>query len=231
MSRQRLKLLLISSKINLLDILSKLRKQSDADYDFTFHSVSFNDLGIIHATYSEKVELSDETYDQFGNVIDEISYVTYRNITFHIESIGRKDLLMVIYNPPKSIRSFLDSFVRLFEFQVGFSNPEINLRKFKDAIEREYKTKLQGTGKVKVSRVVIDEVAKATIEITSIKDAFEALDKLVEGREYKLDRISSSIHVERYTIDFELSKTCNLRIRDEYLDYVLPSIKETLTNG
>ncbi|CAH8202156.1 conserved hypothetical protein [Vibrio aestuarianus] len=228
MSRQRLKLLLINSKKSVSEMLSKLRQQSDEQHDFTFHGVSLNESGALHATYSEKVEFSDETYDQFGNVIDEISYVTYRNISFHIEALDTNKLLMVIYNSPKSTKSFLDCFARLFDFQVGFSNPELNLKTFKGVLEGDLKAKLEGTGKVKVSRVVIDKAAKASIEITSIKDAFESLEKLIEGKEYKLDKLSSSIYVEGHTVDFELSKTCSLRVRDEHLEHILPSIKNTL---
>lgn len=230
MSRQRLKLLLINSKKSVSEILSKLKQQSDEQHDFTFHGISLNESYALHATYSEKVEFSDETYDQFGNVIDEISYVTYRNISFHIEVLDTHKLLMVIYNPPKSTRTFLDCFTRLFDFQVGFSNPELNLKVFKNVLESDLNTKLEGTGKVKVSRIVIDKVAKATIEITSIKDAFESLEKLIEGKEYKLDKLSSSIHIDGHTVDFELSKTCSLTARYENLGYVLPSIKNTLIN-
>lgn len=230
MSRQRLKLLLINSKKSVSEMLSKLRQQSDEQHDFTFHGVSLSESDELHATYSEKVEFSDETYDQFGNVIDEISYVTYRNISFHIEVLDTNKLLMVIYNSPKSTRSFLDCFARLFDFQVGFSNPELNLKTFKGVLESDLKAKLEGTGKVKVSRVVIDKAAKASIEITSIKDAFESLEKLIEGKEYKLDKLSSSVYVDGHTVDFELSKTCSLKVRDEYLGYILPSIKNTLIN-
>jgi len=228
MSRQRLKLLLINSKKSVSEILSKLRQQSDEQHDFAFHGVSLSEAGSLHATYSEKVEFSDETYDQFGNVIDEISYVTYRNISFHIEVLDTNKLLMVIYNSPKSTRTFLDCFTRLFDFQVGFSNPVLNLKTFKGVLESDLNAKLEGTGKVKVSRIVIDKTAKATIEITSIKDAFKSLEKLIEGKEYKLDKLSSSIHVDGHTMDFELSKTCSLRVRDDHLGYILPSIKEAL---
>jgi CRISPR/Cas system type I-B associated protein Csh2 (Cas7 group RAMP superfamily) len=230
MSRQRLKLLLINSKKSISEMLSKLRQQSDEQHDFTFHGVSLSESGSLHATYSEKVEFSDETYDQFGNVIDEISYVTYRNISFHIEVLDTNKLLMVIYNSPKSMKSFLDCFTGLFDFQVGFSNPELNLKTFKGVLESDLNAKLEGTGKVKVSRVVIDKAAKASIEITSIKDAFESLEKLIEGKEYKLDKLSSSIYVDGHTVDFELSKLCSLRVRDEHLGCILPSIKSTLIN-
>ncbi|WP_155684984.1 hypothetical protein [Aliivibrio fischeri] len=230
MSRQRLKLLLINSKKNVPEILSKLRQQSDEQHDFTFHSVSLSESDALYATYSEKVEFSDEAYDQFGNVIDEISYVTYRNISFHVEVLDTNKLLMVIYNSPKSIRTFLDCFSRLFDFQVGFSNPELNLKLFKSVLESDLSAKLEGTGKVKVSRVVIDKAAKATIEITSIKDAFKSLEKLIEGKVYKLDKLSSSIYVDGQTVDFELSKTCSLTVRDGSLSYILPSIKNTLIN-
>lgn len=230
MSRQRLKLLLISSKKSVSEMLAKLRHQSDEQHDFTFHSVSLSESGELHATYSEKIEFNDETYDQFGNVIDEISYVTYRNIVFHIEVLNENKLLMVIYNSPKSIRTFLDYFTRLFDFQVGFSNPELNLKTFKFMLESDLKAKLEGTGKVKVSRVVIDKAAKASIEITSIKDAFESLDKLIEGKEYMLDKLSSSVYVDGHIIDFELSKICSLSVRDEHLGYIMPSIKSTLIN-
>lgn len=193
-------------------MLSKLRQQSDEQHDFTFHGVSLSESGSLHATYSEKVEFSDETYDQFGNVID------------------TNKLLMVIYNSPKSMKSFLDCFTGLFDFQVGFSNPELNLKTFKGVLESDLNAKLEGTGKVKVSRVVIDKAAKASIEITSIKDAFESLEKLIEGKEYKLDKLSSSIYVDGHTVDFELSKLCSLRVRDEHLGCILPSIKSTLIN-
>lgn len=230
MSRQRLKLLLINSKKSVSEITSKLRQQSDEQHDFAFHGVSLNESGTLYATYSEQVEYSDETYDQFGNVIDEITYVSYRNISFHIEVLDTNKLLMVVYSPPKSTRTLLDCFSRLFDFQMGFSNPELNLKKFRSVLENKHDAKLEGTGKVKVSRIVVDKSSKATIEITSVKDAFESLEKLIDGKEYKLDRLSSSISVDGHTVDFELSKSCSLRVRDEFMSYIVPSIKDTLVS-
>lgn len=209
-------------------MLFKLRQQSDEQHDFAFHGVSLSDKGLLHATYSEKVEFSNETYDQFGNVIDEIYYVTYRNISFHIENFDTNKLLMVIYNSPKSTSTFLNCFTRIFDFQVGFSEPELNLKKFKGVIENVLNANLEGTGKLKVSRIIIDKSAKATIEITSIKDAFESLEKIIEGKEYLIDKLSSSIHVDGNAVYFELSKTCSLKVSDDHLDYILPSIKQTL---
>lgn len=230
MSRQRLKLLQINSKKSISEILSKLRLRSDEQHDFEFHGVSLSETNSLYATYSEKVEFSDETYDQFGNVTDEVSYVTYSNINFHIEILDTNKLLMVIYNSPKSIKTLVDCFTRLFDFTVGFSTPELNLKTFRNTLENDLNVKLEGTGKVKVSRIVIDKAARATIEVTSIKDAFESLEKLIEGREYKLDKLSSSIRIDGHIVDFELTKSCSLKIRDEYLDYIWPSIKETLIN-
>lgn len=230
MSCQRLKLLLINSKKSIAEMLSKIRQQSDEQHDVTFHGISLSDSGALHAIYSEKVEFSDETYDQFGNVIDEISYTTYRNISFHIEPLDTNKLLMVIYDSPKSVKSFLDAFSRLFDFQVGFSTPELNLKTFKGILESDLNSKIEGTGKVKVSRVVIDKTAKASIEITSTKDAFDSLQKLIENKDYKLDKLSSSIYVDGHTVDFELSRLCSLKIRGEHLYRILPSVKNTLIN-
>jgi hypothetical protein len=230
MSGQRLKLLIINSKKSISEILSKLRRQSDETHEITFHGISLSDSGELHAIYSEKVEYSEETYDQFGNVVDEISYVSYRNISFHIEVLDTNKLLMVIYDSPKSVKAFLESFSRLFDFQVGFSNPELNLIAFKSILEGDLHTKLEGTGKVKVSRVVIDKTAKASIEVISTKDAFDSLKKLIENKEYKLDKLSSSIYVDGHTVDFELSRLCSLKVRGENLYQILPSIKNTLIN-
>lgn len=230
MSYQRLKLLIINSKKGISEMLSMLKQQSDEQHEITFHGISLSESGALHAIYSEKVEFSDEAYDQFGNVIDEISYVTYRNISFHIEVLDTHKLLMVIYDSPKSVKTFLDSFSRLFGFQVGFSNPELNLKIFKGILEDDLNTKLEGTGKVKVSRVVIDKTAKASIEITSTRDAFDPLRKLIEDKEYKLDKLSSSIYVDGHTVDFELSRLCSLKVRGEHLYQILPSIKNTLIN-
>ena len=228
MSRQRLKILLINSKKSMSEMLSKLRQQSDELHDFAFHGVSLNEFNLLHATYSEKVEFSDETYDQFGNVIDEINYVTYRNIYFHIEALDTNRLMMVIYDSPKSTKNFISCFTKLFNYEVGFTTPEINLALFKKTLEHNLNAKLEGTGKIKASRIVIDKSSKASIEITSIKDAFESLNKLIDDKEYKLDRLSSSINIDGRTVDFEVSKACSLRLRDEYFDYVIPTLKETL---
>ncbi|EPW3766064.1 hypothetical protein ACWI58_001448 [Vibrio fluvialis] len=228
MSRQRLKILLISSKKSVSEILSKLRQQSDEEHGYAFHGVSLHESGALHATYSEKVEFNDDAYDQFGNVIDEISYTTYINVCFHIEEFESNRLFMVIYNPPKSTKSFLNCFTRLFDFELGFNIPELNLKTFKNVLENDLNVRLEGTGKLRVSRIVVDKSARATIEITSTKDAFDSLNKLVENKEYILDKLCSSVHIDGHTVDFDLSKTCSLRIRNEHLEYILPSIKSTL---
>jgi len=231
MSRQRLKVLLLNTKKSIPEITAVVRRNSYEGNDFGYHAVYVSDDDSLHATYSEKVEFNDETYDPFGNVVEEISYVSYRNIEFHIETLDTNKLLMVIYNPPKSTRSFFNNFAQLLDFGVGYSSPELNLVAFKSSLETNLRSKLEGTGRIKVSRLIIDKTAKATVELVSNKDAFESINKLVGEKEYKLDKLSSSISYEGHTIDFEISKSCSIRVRDEYIKYLLPSLKDTLKHN
>lgn len=228
MSRQRLKMLLMNSKKDTFNILSDLKDTGYENNDFTFYGLSLNEDDTLYATYSERLEFHDEAYDQFGNIVDEISYVTYRNINFHIERLDTNKLLMVIYNPPSTIKTFIKNLSNKLDFQVGFSTPEINLKKFKDILECELQSKINCTEKVKVSQLTIDKTAKATIEITSTKDAFASLTQLIDNKEYKIDKLSSTININNISVAFEISKLCSLQIHAEYIKAIIPSIKNTL---
>lgn len=228
MSRQRLRMLLINSKKSTFNILSNLKNTANEKNEFTFYGLSLNEESILYATYSEKLEFHEEAYDQFGNVVDEISYITYRNINFHIEELDTNKLLMVIYNPPTAIKSFIKNFSSKLGFQVGFSTPEINIRKFKDILEWELQSRINCAEKVKVSQLVIDKTAKASIEITSTKDAFESLTQLIANKEYKIDKLSTSININNIPVAFEISKLCSLQIHEEHIKSIIPSIKNTL---
>ncbi|WP_336752809.1 hypothetical protein [Aeromonas hydrophila] len=228
MSRNRFRMLLINSKKNTFNILSDLKETGDEKNDFTFYGLSLNEDKTLYATYSEKLEFHEEAYDQFGNVVDEISYITYRNINFHIETLDTNRMLMVISNPPSTIKNFIRNFSSALDFQIGFSTPEINLKKFKDILELELQSKINGAEKVKVSQLAIDKNARATIEITSIKDAFESLTQLIANKEYKIDKLSTSININNTTVAFEISKFCSLQIHEEHIKKIIPSLKNTL---
>lgn len=231
MTLERLKILQVKTSINIHEMKGKFDDYTykSQDQNFGFFSTNIDDNDTIKSNYTEKVVTSNETYDPYGNFLEEVSFISFKNITFHIEKLIGDKYLLIIHYPPKSLKSFLENLSSIFNFKIGFSNLEINLVEFKNNLEETYKSKLSGTSKVKVSRLIIDKSSRATIEVSSIKDALESLDYLVKEKNYQLDKLSSSINISGSTIDFEISKSCNLKIHEDNSRYILKSIKNTLT--
>ena len=202
MSLQRLKLILIQTRKTVPEVMQGFRNHPDGALNCNYHRISLDESNKLFVTYSEKLEFNEEAYDQLGNVIDEISYVTYRNVKFHIEVFDNQRLMMVVYDAPKSLKSFLDNFSSLFNFEVGFFTPELDINLFQQVLEVNTGTKLDNAGKVKASRIVLDKNSKAVIEITSIKNVFDSLDKLISSKNYYIDKLATSISISGYVVGF-----------------------------
>ncbi|OBS98399.1 hypothetical protein A9259_08040 [Vibrio cyclitrophicus] len=227
MSLQRVKLFRLQTKSSISEFKKVFSENEYFQQEFGFYNVDV-DEDVLYATYTEKQEHNEETYDPYGNYVSNVKYVNYKSIRFHIEKLSPNNYILALYEPPNATKSFFDNFADIFNYRVGFTPLNIDINKFVSMLSEVYSIPLVGTGKLKVSRVILNDNSKASIEISSIKDSFEALKNFLGDRTFNLDQISSSFYYEGSTIDFQLSKLGSVKVREEHKTLLISLIKVSL---
>ncbi|OBU17034.1 hypothetical protein AYY19_11675 [Photobacterium aquimaris] len=230
MSLQRVKLFRVQANVDILKIYNKFVEYKYNDEDFGFYDTEFLEEGILFSSYTEKLEYNETTYDPYGNYLEEISYVNYKRVRFHIEKISNNVFLLALYDSPTGIKSFFDNVAKMFEYRIGFNPLFIDICKFMSVLKVNYGISTFGSGKLRVSRVTIDNNSKASIEISSIKDSFNALNILIGDKNYLIDKIISSFSLNGKVVNFELSKSGTVKVNEDDWKYLLEIIKTSMSD-
>ncbi|HAS6381090.1 TPA: hypothetical protein RQJ86_002187 [Vibrio vulnificus] len=230
MNLQRAKLFLVVSDINIVDIYNHLRVSDYNGSEYGFLNLSLLTGNRIHGTYVEKEDYSEDRFDPFGNYIETINFVNFKHIKFHIEHINEKKFLLVIYDPPRALKNFFDNLFELLQRKVGFRYVEFNLKKIIDDLEKQHGLMILDVGRIRVSGVIVDNVSKASIEISSVSNAFKSLSQLVEGQRYTIDKIVASLLVDDDVTNFEMSKTGTIKVDENRFNFILKAVSSSLLN-
>lgn len=171
-------------------------------------------LNGISATFNKKSVVLEPVSDPFGEVL-EFERVVFDQIGFSLHKISSKLYLLTFYNPPKSVKPFID-FVSCSEsINVAYGSLTIDPRVFIDIIRESFGIKLLGISKVKVSNIPVNEKTKAALELSSSGDALHDLKFFVGDGEFKLDKIKATGLCDDSKFEFELSSSAYASVPDE----------------
>lgn len=167
----------------------------------------------VSATFNKKLVVLEPVLDPFDNVI-EFERVSFDQVVFSIKIISHKICLLTFYNPPKSVKSFIDYFSQSVD--VAYGSMSLDVKDFLMIIRKEFGFKVFGISKVKVSNLPVTERTKATLELSSSGDALSDLKFFVGDGELKLDKLKALGVIEYSKFSFELSSVASAVVPEEH---------------
>ncbi|AIR86015.1 hypothetical protein [Pantoea rwandensis] len=181
----------------------------------------------ILSTYTEEKININFSVDPYGNENSQ-ELLTYESFEFSISKITNKLYLLCIINPPKSLRPLTDKLSSISKYKIGFGLVDIQIDEYIKVLHSNYHLNLINIKKVKISSLVINDNAKASIEITSKKNAISDIESIINNRGYSLDKVKASGFLLEEKCEFELSRSGSLCTAENLIPFFDTTISEHL---
>ena len=205
----------------------KIRTSSEAIFDFIKNTpysdaigAGFTKFETIHngisATFNKKTIMLEPVSDPFGDIL-EFERIVFEQIGFSIQTLSNKLCLLTFYNPPKTVKSFIDFLSKSEGVNVAYGNLTVDLKAFMKIIREEFGVKVFAISKVKVSNVPVTDKTRACLELNSSGDALNDLKKFVLDNDFKLDKIKVGGLYHDSKFSFELTSGASAIIPEEHV--------------
>lgn len=184
---------------------------------YGYSAIDIDGTGI-GATYTEKNIIENVTVDPLGNEFNQVM-TEYISIRFSLILLTNKLYLFCVYNPPKSIKNFIDKLSSDLSYKIGLSSIDIDLNKLHQTMRDEQSISLMKLCKIKISSLVVNENSKASIEVSSRKNAIDDLHELTKERKFKIDKMKINCLLDGKNSEFEISKAGSLVGRTDQIPF------------
>ncbi|MCW0314595.1 hypothetical protein NB694_004395 [Pantoea ananatis] len=218
----------VKTSVPFLDIVAYLKKNpyvEDKGYGFDFFEVE----GMrTDASYIEKTLRIETVISPTGEEIQQI-YVGYESIRFSLRVISKSFFLLAVYNPPKTIKKLTDRLSKDFNYNLGFGSISMNLTNYVDYLINSDDIHLLQIDKVKASEIVLNSSSKASVEITSKKNALNELSEIFNSKSYSIDKIRLTCSINGVVSFVEVSKTAFINSDSNHLNFYSEFLIQQLT--
>lgn len=216
MSHLRLKwmrLKIRSDSKTVFDFIKNTPYSDSAGAGFTKYEISNDGVAAI---FNKKAVILEPVLDPFGDVL-EFERVVFEQVNFSIRPIGNKICLLTFYNPPKTVKSFIDFLSQAEGAKVAYGSLSVDIRNFMKVIRDGFGLKVFGIPKVKASNISVTERTRAVLELNSSGDAMHDLKAFVGNDEFKLDKIKVTGFLRNSKFNFELTSNASAVMPEEHV--------------
>ncbi|MFP1753986.1 hypothetical protein ACLECX_15130 [Lonsdalea quercina] len=215
------------SQLRLKWMRLKIRSSSEEVFNFIKNAPYSDAIGSgftkyesfhdgVAAIFNKKTVILEPVSDPFGEIL-EFERVAFDQISFSIQPISNKVCLLSFYNPPKTVKPFIDFLSRAENLNVAYGNLTIDIENFMRIIRENFGVKLFGIPKVKVSNLPVTKKTSACLELNSSGDALYDLKIFIEDNDFKLEKIKARGFYHDSKISFELTSGGSAVIPEEHI--------------
>lgn len=204
----------------------KIRDGSGNVFDFIRNAPYSDEIGAgftkcevldngITATFNKKLVVLEPVLDPFGDIV-EYERIVFDHINFSLYKLSNRVFLITFYNPPKTVKSFIDFLSQAEGLRVSYGNISVNLKDFLTLMRVEFGVKVFGIPKVKISNFPISEKTKAALELNSSGDALTDLKEFTRDENFTLEKIKMVGFILSSKVSFEISSSACATVPEEH---------------
>ncbi|MDU7390268.1 hypothetical protein [Atlantibacter hermannii] len=203
---QRVKWIRVKSELNLIELHQYFSSKAFNEKDsFGFYGAELNESNL-KASYVEKEFTHLEFTDPFGD-IHEQTLISYNDFSFEFSPLEKGVYLLSVYNPPKSIKKFLDRVSTEFDYNLTFSLVNFDIARLISVVISDERVALFKASRVKVSGLRFSNESTGCIELVSKGNALDDLAENVKKENYVIDKVKSTLLFKNERLTFEVSKS------------------------
>lgn len=158
----------------------------------------------VSARFIEKIDFVESIETPFG-VSEDVRSTKYIYFDFKVYSASSGISLIKIIKPPLSLRSFTQSLMVAFGYDVFIKKISFDLEQVYKGILASENVDRVRVSKVAASRIPLSVNSSAKIEILSTENAYDELKNTYKSSLVKLDRIVLDVRVNHSSEFLELS--------------------------
>ncbi|EOU4696933.1 hypothetical protein MWG62_21445 [Escherichia coli] len=210
----------------LIDYFKRNSYDESKGYGYTFVNFTEHEVS---ASYVEKSLRTEVIVSPAGDEIEQ-DFLEYETIKFALKPVSKNLSLLAIFNPPKSIKKLTDRLSVDFNYRVGFGSITLNLKEYINYLSLQHSINLLHIDKIKVSNVVLNGNSKASVEITSTKNALLELESIFTNKKYNIDKVRLHCLIYGEPSFVELSKSAFINSDSNHLDFYSDFLIQQLSN-
>ncbi len=226
MSLQKIKWMIAETPKSLSEITELLQKSPyDDDKKSGFLNLKFTGPNRITAMFSECKQTTAREMDPFGNMTKQ-QIISYSYINFSVDEVAKNILLISIFSTNTPTTTFCNRLGELLGKPITSNQFQIDLPVFLQIFKECCHITSVKIEKLKISDLMFNQNSRATIEMTSNRDAYEDIVCLTHNRHYQLDWVKAKAIYHNCPICFEIGKSARAQFDDQHTGLFISLIKE-----
>lgn len=176
----------------------------------------------IQAKYSERVIISENIVDPYGNVTP-VQYAKYINFNFWLTHEGKSNHLLIIENPPRSIKTFIINIIKCTNTDFNVSNIQLDISSFVNLFKAKFET--VEFRKAKLKGLTFGKHTSGDIDLESSSDALIDIGNFFTNTSYKIEKAKIFITKNELSEFIDISSNGSITFDEEIFDEVMTAVE------
>lgn len=217
-----------------VDIFSLSEKLHSCAYktgmDSGFELLSYDDSQL-SAKYFERHIEKEVIEDPFGEV-SEVEMIRYQTIDFSIFSFEKENAVLMIENPPRSVKGLINALSQSIGFGFFIEVLNLNIHTFISFLKKTFGGSSVKVLSLRANNIRLTEKTTGAIDVVSIGDALSDVTNFFNKNEVKVVKAKMSIFTGDSRSMLSISDTGHLIFSEELFETIKSYMSNVLTpNG
>lgn len=195
--------------------------------DSGFELLSYDDSQLT-AKYFERHIEKEVIEDPFGEV-SEVEMIRYQTIDFSIFSFERDNAVLMIENPPRSVKGLIHALSQSIGFGFFVEVLSLNIHIFISFLKKTFGGSSVKVLSLRANNIRLTEKTTGAIDVVSIGDALSDVSNFFNKNEVKVVKAKMSIFTGNSRSMLSVSDTGHLIFSEELLEIIKSYMSNTLT--
>lgn len=174
--------------------------------------------------YSEKVKVNEVITDPYG-VKNIIEYNKYINFNFWLQRDVTGNHLLIIENPPRTIKSFIVNFIKCIESDFYVSGKNIKIESFAESIDEHFNE--VHIRKAKLKGLSFSKYTFGNLEVESSKDALQDIKGIFSNPSYLLDKAKFYVLQDDFSYCIEVTSGGTIIFDEEIFENIVKAVSSS----
>ncbi|MBN3197520.1 hypothetical protein H5A20_02220 [Pectobacterium brasiliense] len=194
--------------------------QFDEELGWGFQIIKYSP-NRFQARYSEKISVNEIIIDPYG-VENVIEYYKYINFNFWLISDKIGEHILVIENPPRTIKTFIENFVKCINSDFYVSIKNIIIESFVDSFKEDFDE--VSFKKAKLKGLSFSKYTSGNLEIESSKDALLDIKSFFLNSSYRVDKAKIIISKGSFSHCVEITSGGTIIFDEEIFENIVKAV-------
>ncbi|WP_168403963.1 hypothetical protein [Erwinia amylovora] len=174
------------------------------------------------ARYSEKFHVNEIITDPFGSE-STIEYIKYNNFNFWLLPDEKGNHVLIIENPPRTIKPFIENIVKCIGGDFTVSAKQIKIEQFANFFKHEFER--VEFKKAKLKGLTFGKYTSGNLDLESSSDALDDVKEFFTHASYRIDKAKILIGRDGFNNHIEITSGGTIVFDEDDFDDVVKAVK------